>query len=63
MKQAKRIISIGLVLIMALALLTGCASGGQKSASSGTVITYNTPQDWVNWGTVSNMIRTDRSRL
>lgn len=52
MKQAKRIISIGLVLIMALALLTGCASGGQKSASSGTVITYNTPQDWVNWGNV-----------
>ena len=45
MKRTKRYLAMLLSTIMILTL-AGC------SQESNVVITYNTPQDWVNWGNV-----------
>lgn len=46
MKKMKKCMALLLGMTTAAALLVGC----QKK--SNVVITYNTPQDWVNWGNV-----------
>ncbi|WP_303860738.1 extracellular solute-binding protein [Alkalibaculum bacchi] len=42
----KKWIKAAAVLVCVMSILVGCSSSGKE------VITYNTPQDWVNWGNV-----------
>lgn len=46
MFKGKRVLKMLVTITLVVALMAGCSSGKKE------VITYNTPQDWVNWGNV-----------